>query len=196
MANPTLTTPNYLADPGVLYYAPPGTSLPANTVSGGVFTDLWAAAGPWVQLGMTDTGSDLTQQINSQPIMAAERLDPLAYRTTDRTTQVSFSLKGYTATNLARTLNGATTVVTGSGGTTLTKVSAPALGSETRAMIGWESTDNTVRWIAYQVLNSGSIKMQFVKVPTTTLLPWTGNCEVSSTYNQPTDYWFAGTGRA
>lgn len=196
MANPTLTTPNYLADPGVLYYAPVGTSLPANTVSGGVFTDLWATAGPWVQLGMTDAGSDLTSQINSQAIMAAERLDPLAYRTTDRTTQVTFSLKGYTATNLARTLNGATTTVTGSGGTTLTKVSPPALGSETRCMIGWESTDNTARWIAYQVLNSGSIKMSFVKVPATTLLPWTGNCEVSTTYNQPWEEWFAGTGRA
>lgn len=196
MANPTLTTPNYLADPGVLYYAPVGTALPANTVAGGVFTDLWATAGAWVQLGMTDTGSDITMQINSQAIMAAERLDPLGYRTTDRTTQVTFSLKGYTATNLARSLNGASTTVTGSAGTTLTKVSPPALGSEVRCMIGWESTDNTARWIAYQVLNSGSIKMQFVKVPTTTLIPWTGNCEVNSTFNQPADFWFAGTGRA
>ncbi len=196
MANPTLAVPNYLADPGVLYYAPIGTALPANTVAGGVFTDSWATNGPWVTLGMTETGSDLTLQLTASPIMAAERLEPLAYRSTNRTTTVGFALKGYTAGNLQKTLNGAVTTVTGAAATTLTQIDPPQLGSETRCMLGWESQDNTVRWVAFQVLNSGSIKMGFVKVPATTTLPWTGNGEISPTYGQATRMWTAGLGRA
>ena len=196
MANPILPVPNYLADPGLLYYAPIGTALPLNTVAGGVFTDSWATAGPWVTLGMTESGSDLTLSLTASPIMAAERLEPIAYRSTDRTTQVAFALKGYTAGNLAKTLNGAVTTVTGAGLTTLTQIDPPHLGSEIRCMIGWESQDNTVRWVAFQVLNSGSIKMGFVKVPATTTLPWSGNGEISPTYNQATRMWTAGAGRA
>ncbi len=196
MANPVLPVPNYLADPGVLYWAPIGTALPANTAAGGAYIDLWATAGPWVALGMTETGSDLTLQLTASPIMAAERLEPLAYRSTDRTTQVMFALKGFTATNLARTLNGAVTTVTGTGATTSTQVDPPQLGNETRSMIGWESADSTVRWVAFQVLNSGSVKMGFVKVPATTTLPWSGNGEISPTYNQASRMWFASAGRA
>ncbi len=196
MANPTLPVPNYLADPGVLYYAPIGTALPLNTVAGSVFTDVWATAGPWVALGMTESGSDMTLALTASPIVAAERLEPLAYRSTDRQTHVSFMLKGFTASNLAKTLNGATTTVTGTGATTLTQIDPPTLGMEIRCMLGWESQDNTVRWVAFQILNSGSIKMGFVKVPATTTLPWTGNGEVSPTYNQASRLWTAGSGRA
>lgn len=196
MANANLAVPNYLVDPGVLYYAPVGTPLPANTVSGGVFSDTWAAAGAWVQLGMTETGSDIDVNDTANPIRAAERREPLGYQITDRTTTIMFQLKGYTASNLARAYNGAITTVTGTGATTLTKVSQPAPGAETRFMLGWESNDNTVRWVAYQLLNSGSKKMTFAKAPATAVIPFTAMGELSATYGQASDFWFAGTGRA
>jgi hypothetical protein len=196
MANATLATPNYLVDPGVLYFAVVGTPLPANTVGGSVFTDTWASAGAWVQLGMTETGSDIDINDTASPIAAAERREPLGYQITTRTTTITFSLKGYTASNLARAYNGATTAVTGTGATTLTKVSLPTPGAETRFMLGWESTDSTVRWVAYQCLNTGSKKMSFAKAPATALIPFTAMGELSSTYGQASDFWFAGANRA
>lgn len=193
MAYSAIATPNLLTDPGVLFWAPLGSTLPTNTVAGSVFTDTWPVA--WIQLGMTASGSHLNPQLTTSPIPAAESIDPIAYRTTDRATSVTFNLLSFTATNLSRTLNGAPTTVTGTGATTLTKVSPPSPGSEVRCMIGFESLDSTVRYIAYQVINSGSIDMAWDKAPNVTNLPWTGNLEKPAS-TQPFDFWFAGTARA
>jgi hypothetical protein len=77
-----ITTPNVINDPGYLLYAPLGTSLPTNTVTGSVFTDTWAA--PWVQLGMTDSGSVMTSSLAVSEVDAAESLDPADWRRFDK----------------------------------------------------------------------------------------------------------------
>lgn len=192
MANGTIATPNLLTDPGFLYWAPIGTAIPTNTVSGSVFTDTWSS--PWVALGMTDAGSDFESSLTTAPIVAEESIDPIAYRTTDRAGTVSFMLKSVTATNLSRALNGAALTVTGSTGTTLTKLVPPSPGTETRCMIGWESLDSTARYIAYQVINSGSIKLSFRKGAANASIPWTGQLEKPSA-TQPFEWYFAGVGR-
>lgn len=192
MANGTMATPTLLTDPGFLYWAPLGSTIPTNTVAASVFSDTWPVA--WIALGMTDTGTKLSSNLTVQPVPAAEVFDPLAYRTTDRATTVTFSLLNFTATNLSRTLNGAATTVTGTGATTMTSLTPPKPGAEVRCMIGFESLDSTYRFIAYQVINSGSIDLEFAKAPARTMLPWTANLEVPSSGN-PYSHFFAGTNR-
>lgn len=193
MPNPTVTKPSLNSGAGFLYYAPIGSSLPANTVSGSVFTDAWAS--PWVWLGTSTTGSVWHYNITTSPQEVAEILDPVAYPTTGRTATVDFNLANYTASNLAIALNGATKTVTGSSDTTLTQVDPPTPGSETRFMLGWESLDATIRKIAFQVINSGDIAETFAKAPAFTDIPFNVSCEISSTYNVPFRTWTAGATR-
>lgn len=191
--NPTIAVPTLLTDPGVLFWAPLGSSLPANTVIGSVYTDTWPVA--WIPLGMTDEGSKFTASLSVEPIEAAETFDALTYRTTGRASMIEFALKNFTAANLAKTFNGATTTVTGSTTTTLTKISPPNPGAEVRSMIGWESLDATVRLIGYQVINSGDVSLAFAKAPSNTSLPWSAQLE-KPTSTPPWDMWTAGAGRA
>src|SRR5206468_2825510 len=156
-------TPNLLTDPGALYYAILGTTLPTNTVVGGVFTDSWPVA--WISPGMTADGTEFHATTTSTPITAAEAIDPIAYRTTDRSTTLNF-----TATNVALALNGGPKAVTGSTGTTLTQVSPPAPGQEIRYMWGWESVNKDVRLIGYQGFNSGDLSVMLKKAPSTASL--------------------------
>jgi hypothetical protein len=191
--SPTLPANALLNDPGFLLWAPLGSSLPTNTVVGSVFTDAWPVA--WIPLGITDTGSEFDTNLTVAPIPAAESLDPIAYRTTDRTSQITFMLKNFTATNLQRALNGATTTVTGTTTTTMTQIDPPVLGTETRFMLGWESNDGTVRLVGFQCVNSGSIKTTFAKAPSTATIPFTAMLEKPST-SQPYRWFTAGTARA
>jgi hypothetical protein len=137
MPNVTMPSANLLTNAGFLLWAPLGSAEPANTVVGSVFTDAWPVA--WIPLGRTDTGTKLDDNPTLSDIDSAEDFYPLATLTTKRAATVSFNLMNYTATNLARALNGATTTVTGTTTTTLTKVDAPDPTLEVNCMIGYES---------------------------------------------------------
>ncbi|MGZ4617178.1 MAG: phage tail tube protein [Frankiaceae bacterium] len=189
----TLPGAQLLTDAGFILWAPAGTALPANTVVGGVFTDPWPAA--WIALGRTSGGLKIDDNATTADIESAEDYYPLASRTTKRVGQVSFSLLSNTATNLARALNGATTTVTGTTTTTLTQVDSPNPVNEVPCMIGWESLDSTVRYIARQVRNAGNLSMQMAKAPNAAQIPWTGNLEKPASA-QPYSFFYAGTARA
>jgi len=189
----TTATPTLMTDPGFLFHAPLGSAVPAMTVVGSVFTDAWPVA--WINLGATADGTDFSYDINTTPVMVAEFLDPIRIATVSRSGSLAFELANFTATNLKKVLNGATNTVTGLTTTTLTKTTPPAPGQETRAMIGWESTDGTARAIAYQCLNSGAIKMSFKKAPAFTTQPCVFQFEVPTAGN-PFETWTAGVARA
>lgn len=194
MANVTLPAANLMVDAGFLLWAPLGTALPANTVIGGAFTDQWPAA--WIPLGPTSGGSKVEDNATTSDLESAESYYPLDSRTTKRAAQVSFNLLNFTASNLSRSLNGATTTVTGTTTTTLTQVDAPNPSQEVPCMIGWESLDSTVRWIGRQVRNSGNMSVAFNKAPNMADIAWTG-IVVKGTQTAPPYSWFlAGTGRA
>lgn len=188
-----VTPPNLLTDPGVLYYAILGSTVPTNTVVGSVFTDSWPVA--WKSPGMTADGTEFHPSTTVAPINAAEQIDPIAYRTTDRATTIQLTLLNATATQLAQALNGATTTVTGTTTTTLTKVTPVQPGSEIRYMWGWESVDHTVRWVAYQTINSGDLAIMMKKAPSAASYALTLNCEVPIATGTPWEWWFAGTAR-
>jgi hypothetical protein len=193
MANSAIALPALLTDPGFLYWAPLGSTLPTGVSTASAFSDTWPVA--WIPLGMTESGTDFEVNVTASPILGAELIDPITYRTTAREGTLTFQLLNLTATNLARAFNGASTSVTGSGATTITKVDPPAPGTEVRAMIGFESLDSTFRFIAYQVFNEGSVKFSFNKAPSKTSIPWTGKLEKPAS-TQPWSVWTAGAARA
>jgi hypothetical protein len=175
----SIATPNLLQDPGYLLCAPPSSTLPTNTVAGGVFTDSWDVA--WLLMGATADGSEFSDATTVSPISVAEFLPPVAYRVTEQRTDIAFALANFTLTNYKRARNGgaaALTATSGSGATALYDFTPPTPGSEVRMMIGWESLDHTVRLILPQVICGGEIKLAFKKAPAFASIPCVFSAEL------------------
>lgn len=71
----------------------------------------------------------------------------------------------------------------------------PTPGQEVRAMLGWESSDSTVRIVVLQALSSGSVEMAFQKAPDFARIPLTFNMELPSGATQPFQIFTAGIAR-
>jgi hypothetical protein len=178
--------------PGYLYYAALASTLPANTVAGSVFTDPWPGA--WLLLGITDKGSEFDYELSTDKVEAAEYLDPMTVVPTGRKIGMTFSLLTINATNMKRAMNGGSIVTTGSGATALNSFTPPDLGQEVRAMIGWESQDNTERLIGYQCLQVGKLNVARHKGSDKAMLPLEFDFEKPAG-SPPYGYWTAGTAR-
>lgn len=137
-ANPV---PTLLTGAGFLLYAPLGSILPTNTIAGGVFTDPWDAA--WIELGATDEGKTFTYETSIEAIEVAEFLDPVRYETVSRTGTFAFALADYALSNFERVFNGGALTITGIAPDQLATYEPPDPGEEVRAMLGFESLDNT-----------------------------------------------------
>jgi hypothetical protein len=140
--------------PGYLYWAPLSTTEPTDLVTP------WAeVAAGWIELGYTETGSEFMYQLQTAAVKVAEELDTIKNAPTDRTASVTFNLAQLTATNLGIASNGGTIQVNGA----VVTFEPPALGSEQRAMIGFESEDHQERWIWRQCLMNGQMKITRAK---------------------------------
>lgn len=177
---------------GYLYIADLGISAPTNTVAGSVFTDTWPAG--WNLFGVTREGHTLNVGIDTDPVEAAEYLDPLLTVTTGRTLTVETELMQIHLTNFKRAFNGGTKSTSGSGATLLTTYTLPAIGAEVRQQIGWESVDNTERWWAMQAFQTGSVGIQRQKGADNASLPLTYTFEPDAS-SQPVYFAAAGTVR-
>lgn len=190
----TLGIPAILTDPGYLLWSALGGSMPTHTVTGSVFTDSWPAN--WINLGATEEGSEFSYEMKVEAIRVAEFFDPIKYATVDRDGSFAFNLADYTLKNLQRAYNGATlATVSGAGATLLSKLTPAAPGAETRAMIGWESLDRTMRIICLQTLNGGAIKSAFKKPPAKAIIPCQFMMEMPAGASLPWEIYTAGTAR-
>lgn len=162
MATGTITPALYLSGPGILYTAPLLTALPSNTPTAGLFPTA-AFGGAWLPVGSTADGITFKDAVSTDNMEAAESYYPVRIITTGRAGTAEVGLQEINKTNLTKALNGGTVTSTGSAGTTLTQIDPPTVGAETRVMWGWQSEDNTVRFFAYQVLQTGSIDMKMTK---------------------------------
>lgn len=186
MAVPTIPQPAVLSDPGWLFAAPVATALPANTVVGGVFTDVWTA--PWVPLGPTTEGSSFSYSIETDTVNAAEYFDPIKIVTTGRSGSIGFALMDFTLSKVRLAYNGgvgALTATSGTGATALYDYEPVAPGNEVRIMLGWESWDKTMRLVIRQALQGGEVGMDFKKAPSTAAIPVTFNMEMPSSGAAP-----------
>jgi hypothetical protein len=181
--------------PGYVYLAPLGTSLPANTVVGSVFTDTWASAGAWFVVGVTKSGSEFDYKIGTSPIVAAEYFDPLQIVTTDRAASYIFELMQISATGLKNALNGGSLSTSGAGTTLLSSYTPPVPGSEVRTMLGWESQSNDERLVFEQCFQVGELKIVRDKGASNATMPLEFDAELPAS-GFPFRYWTAGTVRS
>jgi hypothetical protein len=127
----------------------------------------------------------------------AEFFDPIRYSTTERGGSIAFNLANWTLSNYQRALNGGVAALTPTGttGTEVTMFEPPAPGSETRAMLLWESTDSTVRILCRQVIQGGEVSSAFQKAPNFAVIPCTFQLEIPTGGTEPFKMWGAGTSR-
>lgn len=177
---------------GYLYWAPLGTSLPANTVVGSVFTDAWP--GGWLLLGVTSAGSEFDYAVSTDVIDAAEYFDPLQIVTTARAATWKMSLQVITASNWKKALNGGSLTTSGAGTTLLSTYTPPQPGLEVRSMVGWEASDNTERLVMEQAFQAGSLNVMRKKGKDNAELPLEWKAELAAS-NFPFQYFTCGTAR-
>lgn len=191
---PAATVPKnaFSGGPGYLYEAALGTTLPANTVVGSVFTDAWPAG--WNLLGITTNGSEFDYALTTAEILAAEYYDPIQVVTTARAASLKCAMMQVHATNFSRAVNGGTITVTGSGTTQLNAFTPPPVGSEVRIMIGWEGQDNTERLIIEQAFQIGSLAIVRDKGAAVATIPVEFHAEIAAS-GFPFRYFTAGTVR-
>jgi len=188
--------PLVLTDPGFLFWAPLLSTEPTHAALASTYdADAWPAA--WISLGATEDGSKVAYESKVEAVKVAEFFDPIAWKTTDRAGSFAFNLANYTLNNLKRAYNGGTlSTVSGAGVTLSSKLLPPSPGAEVRAMIGWESLDHTMRLVAYQTINSGTIESAYKKAPAYAMIPCMFNMEVpTGAPQQPFAFYAAGTAR-
>lgn len=179
--------------PGYLYYAALATAQPTHTVAGSVFSD--SPAGTYLLLGATENGNEFSYDLSVDEVMVEEYLDPVTYTTTSRKVGMKFELAQIHATNWKRAMNGGTITVTGSGVTTMSSFTPPALGAEVRCVLFWESTDQTERLWAPQAFQVGSIAVKRQKGAAKATIPTEWRFEQPAA-GFPYTYITAGTKRA
>ena len=92
-------------------------------------------------------------------------------------------------------LNGGNYTQSGAGATLLTTVTPPAIGAETRAMIGWESNDNTERLVLEQCFQARTITIDRRKGSNNAGATMEFHAELPSS-GFPFQHFFAGAARA
>ncbi len=197
MANTAVVTPQILNEPGVLYYAPLGTAIPAETVAlnGQTYTNTWDS--PWKPLGATVEGMNFTYSTTVEEIRVAEIFDAIRQVTTERSGSIAFALTSITMTNVQIALNGAnitTTAATTTSGQSQRLV-PPKPGNEVRRMIGWESQDNTTRLVLTQVLNAGELGLAARRGTDIASIPCEFRMEIPLSGSDPWVLMTAGTNR-
>lgn len=156
--------------PGLLYINSVGAAEPTN------LTTPWSTVDAgWAAIGYTEEGHEFSSEPSFEPIEVAEELVPIRYEAANRTEMLTFNAAEMTIDNVVRAFNGGTvTTLTG----TVKRFDPPAIGGEIRAMLGWESTDGTERWIFRKCVQSGNVTIARRKSPDKALIPMEFRLEV------------------
>lgn len=191
----TIPQPQILTDPGILWCSPIGTAEPTPTSTASKFADALPAA--WLLFGPTDEGSSFSDSVDTDTITVAEFLSAIRNVVTGRTSTLSFALASWTLSNYRRALNGGVAAIApvGTGGSEVTSLEPPVEGSETRAMVMWESTDSTLRLLGRQAFQTGEVSTDFKPAPDKALIPCEYAFEQPTTGLRPWKMWAAGTAR-
>jgi hypothetical protein len=187
--------PQVLTDPGILWIAPIGTAEPTPVAAGSRFTDVMPAA--FLLFGPTDEGSTFSDAVDTDTITVAEFLNAIRNVVTGRTSSLSFALASWTLSNYRRALNGGVAAIApqGTAGSEVTSLEPPVEGSETRAMIMWESTDASLRLLGRQAFQTGEVSTDMKPAPDKALIPCEYAFEQPSTGLRPWKMWAAGSAR-
>lgn len=193
MATSPVVKPNLLIGPGFLFWAPIGTTEPAATAAGGVFTDTWPVA--WLPLGATTEGSKFGYQSSMEGISVAEFFDPIQFATTGRNGSVEFNLASFSLTNIKYAMNGGALTSTGTGDAAVNTYTPPNPGEEVRCMLGWESEDHSVRYVVSKAIAETNLEATFGKAPNFASIPIKFNFEIAAGATAPFKLITAGASR-
>lgn len=144
---------------GKLYWAPLGTTLPADLAD--------ALNDAFKLVGYTEEGSTFNYSVSTEPVEVAEEYDRVMTKTTGREGTVEFAMAENTVRNLTLAFNGGTVTRTTSGAV---KYTPPAPGTEVRRVLVWESEDGQERWVYPQCFQGGSVSMARRKGATKTTI--------------------------
>jgi hypothetical protein len=197
MPTTTVAVPALNRGPGIIWRAPLGTAAFGLTAAGGVFTDLISATSGWVAVGATGDGLEVSYDIDTEDINAAEFLDPLAVAETARNVELSFGLLSFTKSTLLASYNAGSSAATtaGSGGTLVTTITPPAIDASVNCMIGFESQDSTYRALYYNCRNNPNGARNFKKGGAKTVVPFSYRALADATLGIPFKEFFAGATR-
>lgn len=149
-------------DPGVLYVAPLGTTLPTARPS--------VQASPFAgfrALGFTENGTTMTPyKPNFAKVNVEELIYPVRYAIQDAEGMIDAMLAEITRTNTALANNLGANAVNDT--TTLTPV---VPGSELNVVVMWESALLDCRWVFPSCINTAALGMPRRKAPNKALIP-------------------------
>ena len=161
--------------PGILRYAPLGTTIPTLTAAANLIVGTWTN---WVSVDSTDEGVTFAESTDTSPIEVAESLYPVKTVTTSKTGTVTVNLSQIDTLNWKLASNGGTITTTGTGATKLDKYVPPLAGSEIRVMLSFVSYDDTEALVWPQVFNSGGFETQRGKFDSKAGLPLSFSVEL------------------
>lgn len=156
MAAPTIQSGQVKTGPGLIRYAPLGTTIPTFTASASKVTGTWTN---WLEVGATDAGLTYTESTETADITVAESLYPVKTVTTSKSSRVTFSMSHLNDLNWKLAMNGGTIATSGTGATKLNTYVPPLVGAEVRVMLAFQSLEDDEVILWPQVFNVGSVEV-------------------------------------
>ena len=157
MAVASINPLKFKTGPGLIRYAPLGTTIPTFTAvaSKVVATPSWTN---WIAVGSTDEGMTYNESTDTDNVTAAESAYPVKIVTTGKAGTVAFSMNEIDDLNWKLACNGGTITTTGASTTKINKFIPPLVGQEVRVMLAFQGADDDEVIIWPQVFNSGGFE--------------------------------------
>lgn len=154
--------------PGLIRYAPLGTTIPTITAVASKVVGTWTN---WISVGSTEEGLTYSESTDTEDITVAESPYPVKVVTTGKAGTVEFGMAQIDSLNWKLANNGGTITPTGTGTTKLDVYVPPLVGAEVRVMLAFQSNDDDEILVWPQVFNSGGFEAARASIATKHLLP-------------------------
>lgn len=171
--------------PGLIRYAPLGTTIPTFTAAASKVVATWTS---WVAVGSTDEGLTYAESTDTENVTAAESPYPVKVVTTSKAGTVAFSMNEIDDLNWKVASNGGTITTSGTGVTKINKFVPPLVGSEIRVMLAFQSADDDEVIIWPQVFNTGGFETARGTLAQKHLLPVSFSVELPDAAVMTTPY--------
>ena len=155
MATPTIQPLQIKTGPGLIRYAPLGTTIPVVTAVASKVVATWTS---WVDVGATDEGLVYSESTDTEEVRVAESLYPVRTVTTGKAGSIAFALSHINDLNWKLVANGGVITVTGATTTKLSVYVPPLAGQEIRVMMAFQSLDDDEIIVWPQVFNSNGFE--------------------------------------
>lgn len=168
MAVAAINPLKFKTGPGLIRYAPLGTTIPTFTAVASKVVATWTN---WIAVGSTDQGLTYAETTNTSNVNAAESAYPVKIVTTEKGGNISFSLNEIDDLNWQLACNGGTITTTGATTTKINKFIPPLVGSEVRVMLAFQNADDDEVIVWPQVFNGGGFSTDRSTLAAKGLLP-------------------------